>query len=284
MQNSAALRELKQQDDHRWLNDVSSVPVQQCLGHLQTAFKNFFQGRAKYPNFKRKSGHQAAQYTTSAFRWDGEQRRLAKQTKPLKIRWSRRLTGKPSTVTVSRDPAGRYFVSILVEEDTTLLPVINQVSGLDLGLKDVVVTSEGGRSGNPRNTEKHAQRLAKYQRRMAKKKKGSKNRNKLTRKVARIHAKIADCRREFTHQLTTKLIRENQVICLESLAVKNMVRHPMLAKAIHDANWGELVRQLLYKAHWYGRTVVLIDRWFPSSKRCSECGYTLPKLDLETRF
>lgn len=283
LQNSALLTGWKKEPEHLWLNEVSSVPLQQSLRHLQTAYRNFFQGRAKYPRFKKKDGCQSAEYTTSAFKWDGVSLKLAKQAEPLNIRWSRRFSGKPTTVTVSRDPAGRYFVSLLVEETMALLPVVNATVGIDVGIKDVVVTSEGVVSGNPRHTAKHAVRLAKYQRRLARKQKGSKNRRKAKLKVARVHAKIADCRRDFTHKLTTTLIRENQTICVENLAVKNMVKNPTLAKSINDANWGELVRQLEYKADWYGRTVVAIDRWYPSSKRCSCCGYTLDQLDLATR-
>ena len=186
-------------------------------------------------------------------------------------------------MTVSRDPAGRYFVSLLVEEAVALLPAVNMAIGIDIGIKDVVVTSEGAASGNPLHTAKHAARLAKYQRRLARKQRGSNNRRKAKLKVARVHAKITDYRKDFTHKLTTALIGENQVICVENLAVKNMVKNPALAKSINDANWGELVRQLEYKAGWHGRTVVAIDRWFPSSKRCSCCGYTLAKLDLATR-
>lgn len=283
LQNSALLTTWKKEPECVWLNKVSSVPLQQCLRHLQTGYKNFFQGRAKYPNFKKKDGHQSAEYTTSAFKWDGESLKLAKQAEPLDIRWSRRFEGKPTTITVSRVPSGRYFVSFLVEEDRALLPVVNAVIGIDVGIKDVVVDSNGVASGNPRYTAKYAAKLAKYQKRLAKKQQGSKNRRKAKLKVARVHAKIADCRMDFTHKLTTTLINENQVICVENLAVKNMVKNPTLAKSISDANWGELVRQLEYKAGWYGRTVVSIDRWFPSSKRCSSCGYTLDKLDLVTR-
>lgn len=283
LQNSALLTGWKKEPETPWLNEVSSVPLQQVLRHLQTGYSNFFKGRAKYPNLKKKGGPQSAGYTTSAFKWDGETLKLAKQAEPLNIRWSRRFAGKPSTVTVSKDAAGRYFVSILVEENIASLPVVNSTVGIDVGVKDVVVTSDGMASGNPRFTKRNAAKLAKYQRRLAKKQKGSNNRRKAALKVAQVHAKIADTRRDFTHKLTTTLIRENQVICVENLAVKNMVKTPTLAKSIHDANWGELVRQLEYKAAWYGRTVIAIDRWFPSSKRCSCCGYTLPTLDLSTR-
>ncbi|MBK8168658.1 MAG: transposase [bacterium] len=283
LQNSALLTAWKKEPERLWLNEVSSVPLQQTLRHLQAAYRHFFQGRAKYPTFKKKDGHQSAEYTASAFKWDGASLKLAKQAEPLAIRWSRPFKGHPTTVTVSRDPSGRYFVALLIDETVALLPVVNAVVGIDAGIKDVVVTSEGVASGNPRHTAKHAARLAKYQRRLARKQKGSNNRRKAKRKVARVHVKIAECRKDFTHKLTTALIRENQVICVENLAVKNMVKNPTLAKAIGDANWGELVRQLAYKAAWYGRTVVAIDRWFPSSKRCSSCGYTLPKLDLATR-
>jgi len=283
LQNSALLTEWKKEPEHIWLNEVSSVPLQQVLRHLQTGYKNFFQGRAKYPNFKKKEGHQSAEYTTSAFKWDGESLKLAKQDDPLNIRWSRRFEGRPTTVTVSRVPSGRYFISILVDEKIDLLPVVNSVVGIDVGIKDVVITSDGVASGNPRYTAKYAAKLAKYQKRLAKKQKGSNNRRKAKAKVARIHEQIADCRRDFTHKLTATLINENQVICVENLAVKNMVKNPTLAKSISDANWGELVKQLEYKASWRGRTVVAIDRWYPSSKRCSICGYTLDKLDLATR-
>lgn len=285
-QMSSALTALKKQEEHLWLNDVSSVPTQQALRHLDRAILNFFEGRADYPTFKKKHGPQSAEYTRSAFTWDGTHLTLAKMETPLDIHWSRPLPKgcKPSTVTVSKDCANRYFVSILVEEDIKHLPVINKRIGLDLGLKSMVVTSDGHTYGNPKVFAKDEKKLAKAQRRHAKKQKGSKNRRKAQLKVARIHARITDRRRDYQHKLSTKIIRENQVVCVESLSVKNMVKNHSLAKAISDVGWSEFVRQLEYKAAWYGRTLVKIDKFYPSSKRCFDCGHILETLTLDIRF
>jgi putative transposase len=267
---------------------VSSVPPQQALRHLDRAFRNFFEGRAKYPALHKKRGTQAAEYTTSAFRWDTESQclTLAKLEEPLAIRWSRPLPdgAQPSTVTVTRDTAGRYFVSLLVEGEIAPLPIAPAPAvGLDLGLHDTVVLSSGEKVGTPRFFHGDARRLAKAQRRLAKKQLDSKNRAKARRKVARIHARIADRRRDFLHKRSTRIIRENQTICVESLQVKAMVRHPTLAQANSDVGWGEFVRQLTYKAAWYGRTLVSVDTWYPSSKRCSDCGHELGSLSVATR-
>jgi putative transposase len=284
---SAALTTLKQQPDTTWLNEVSSVPTQQALRHLDKAFRNFFEGRAKYPTFHKKRSAQSAEYTTSAFRWDAEQRMLtlAKMEGPLRIHWSRPLPhgAIPTTVTLSRDIAGRYFVSILLEDEIAPLPPVDTQVGIDLGLYDMVVLDSGEKVGNPRYFQAYEKRLANAKRRLAKKKIGSRNRDKARRTVARIHARIADRRRDFTHKLSTRLIRENQTICIESLQVKAMAKHPTLAKAIHDVGWGEFVRQMEYKAAWYGRTLVRIDKWYPSSKRCSACGHILDSLSLDIR-
>ncbi|WP_302847838.1 RNA-guided endonuclease TnpB family protein [Azotobacter beijerinckii] len=208
---------------------------------------------------------------------------LAKCDEPLAIRWSRPLPCEPSTVTISRDSAGRYFVSCLCGFEPETLPVVPKTLGIDLGLKDLFVTSEGERFGNPRHTAKYASRLALAQRRLSRKQLGSKNRAKARRKVARIHAKISDCRADGLHKLSRRLINENQVVCAETLAVKNMICNPKLSKAIADAGWGEFVRQLEYKGGWAGRQIVQIDRWYPSSKRCSCCGHTLERLPLDVR-
>jgi putative transposase len=203
----------------------------------------------------------------------------------LAIRWSRPLPegAIPTTVTVTRDAAGRYFVSLLVEAEIAPLPPAPAAVGADLGLYDVVTLSTGEKTGNEHFFRKEEKRLARLQRRHARKRKGSKNREKARRRVAKLHVRIADRRRDFQHKLSTRLIHENQVICVESLAVKQMLQHPTLAKAIADVGWGELLRQLDYKAAWYGRTLIRIDRWYPSSKTCSECGLVLEHLDLDER-
>jgi putative transposase len=170
-----------------------------------------------------------------------------------------------------------------VEEAVAPLPATSVVVGVDLGLTDVVTRSTGEKTGNQRFFQQGERRLARLQRRHARKRKGSKNREKARRKVAKLHARIADRRRDFQHQLTTRVIRENQTICVESLAVKQMVQHPTLSKAIADVGWGEILRQLEYKAAWYGRTLVKIDRWYPSSKICSACGWVVEDLDLDER-
>jgi len=255
------------------------------LRHLDKAFKHFFEGRAKYPTFKKKQNSQSATYASNAFKWDGAALILAKINEPLDIHWHRALPkdAKPSSVTVTKDCTNRYFVSILVEDSIEHLPVVNKQVGLDLGITSMVVLSTGERVGNPKFFAKDEKRLAKAQRRHAKKKKGSKNRNKARLKVARIHVRIQDRRRDYQHKLSTRIVHENQVICVESLTVKNMVKNPKLAKAISDVGWGEFVRQLEYKSEWYGRTLVKIDRFYPSSKTCSACQHVLDSLTLDIR-
>lgn len=284
-ETSAALTALKKDPEFVWLNEVSSVPVQQALRHLQAAFGNFFAKRAKYPAFKCKDGPQSAVYTASAFKWDGKVLKLAKMAAPLAVRFSRTLprAAKVTTVTVSKDAAGRYFVSMLCDDAVEPKAEAAGKVGIDLGLTHFAILSTGEKVAAPNTFRKHEAKLAKLQRRLAKKQKGSARRAKAKRKVARLHAKVADARRDFLHKLSTRLINENQVIAIESLAVSNMQKNRHLAKSISDASWAEFVRQLEYKAHWYGRTLVGIDRWYPSSKRCSDCGHTVSKLPLSVR-
>jgi len=284
-QLAVMLTELKKQEEVAWLAFVSSVPLQQSLRHLATAFRNFFEGRAEYPTFHKKHAVQSATYAANAFTWDGKQLTFAKMDTPLDIHWSRPLPKgcKPTTVTLSKDCANRYFVSLLVEEDIKHLPVVKKQVGLDLGLKSMLITSDGHTYGNPKFFAKDEKKLAKAQRRHARAKKGGKNRRKAQLKVARIHARMADRRKDYQHKLSTQIIRENQVVCVESLSVKNMLQNHSLAKAISDVGWSEFIRQLAYKAEWYGRTLVRIDKWYPSSKRCFDCGHILDSLTLDVR-
>ena len=285
-QTSAMLTEWKKQDDLQFLNEVSCVPLQQGLRHLQTAFTNFFAGRAKYPNFKKKRNGGSAEFTKSAFRWRDGQVLLAKCSEPLNIRWSRRLPSGciPCTVTVRLTPSNQWFLSLQFDDptDETLTPVENEV-GVDVGVSSLITQSNGQKVANPKTFNRHYKKLRRAQKALNRKQKGSCNRDKARRKVARLHQKISDSRKDHLHKLTTQLVRENQTIAVEDLSVKNMVKNHKLARAISDAAWGELVRQLEYKCQWYGRTLVKIDRFFPSSKRCGSCGYIVDKLPLTVR-
>jgi putative transposase len=280
---SNALTKLKKDPEKPWLKQVSAVPLQQGLRHLNTAFGNFFAGRSKYPRFKKKNNRQSAHYAPNAFKWRDGKLTLAKMFQPLKIRWSRHFTGEPKSVTVSKDPSNRYFVSFLVEEELERWSKSEGKIGVDLGVKDVMVTSTGFASGNPKHYQKRFSRLKTLQRRLAKKQKGSNNRYKTRLKIAKLHVKITDCRKDFLHKLTTRLVRENQAIYTETLAVKNMMANHKLAKAIADCGWGEALRQFQYKCKWHDRGLGAIDRWFPSTKRCNPCGHILDKLPLNVR-
>lgn len=285
--SSARLTELKKTDEFVWLNDVSSVPLQQSLRHLQTGFLNFFAGRTGYPSFKAKHHHRdSAEYTKSAFRWDQvtQQLTLAKMKTPLPIRFSRHVPAEPTTITISRDPSGRYHVSMLVETEVTELDdAPNDAIGIDMGITTFATLSTGEKVANPRYHQADMDRLARAQRDLARKQKGSKNRGKAAQRVARIHARIADRRRDHHHQLSTRLVRENQTIVVEDLNLRGMVTNRHLSRAISDVGWGQFASMCEYKSDWYGRDFVKIDRWFPSTRRCSNCGHIGPKLDLSIR-
>ncbi|MEV5826186.1 RNA-guided endonuclease TnpB family protein [Spirillospora sp. NPDC052242] len=283
---SSALTGWKKTGELAFLNEVSSVPLQQALRHLQAAFVAFFDKRAKYPRFKsRKKSRASAEYTRSAFKWRGGELTLAKMSGPLDVVWSRPLPegAEPSTVTVSRDGAGRWFVSLLCEDRITRLDSVDGAVGIDAGVTSLVTLSTGEKIANPRHERRDRERLARAQKVLARKCKGSKNRDKARRRVARVHARIADRRRDFLHKLSTRLVHENQVVVIEDLDVRNMVRNHNLARAISDAAWRQLRTMLEYKAGWYGRELVVIDRWFPSTRTCSECGTIAEKTPLNVR-
>ncbi|MFI6888293.1 RNA-guided endonuclease InsQ/TnpB family protein [Streptosporangium canum] len=287
-QANAYLTAMKATDELAWLNEVSSVPLQQAIRHQQVAFTNFFAGRAKYPRYKSRTGRQSAEYTRSGFRYREGQLFLAKMDVPLASVWSwpdiDPASINPTTVTVSRDPCGRWYVSFAVETaDPDQAPATGAMVGVDMGIKDFAVTSDGEKVANPRHLAKRERNLARYQRRMARKKRGSANRGKAKAKVARAHRKVAASRADFLHRTSTRLVRDHDVIVVEDLAVKNMVRNRSLAKAISDSGWGTFRNMLEYKSARYGRHLIVIDRWYPSSKTCSACGHLLAELSLSTR-
>ena len=287
-QANAYLTAMKRDPDLAWLKQVSSVPLQQAIRHQQVACTNFFAKRAGHPRFKSRTGRQSAEFTRSGFRYRDGRLFLAKMDTPLAFTWSwpgiDPASIEPTTVTVSRDPCGRWYVSLAVEvADPEQLPVTGAVAGVDLGIKDFAVTSGGVKIPNPRKLARRAQALARYQRRLARCQKGSANRAKAKAKVARAHRKVRASRTDFLHRTSARLVRDHDLIVIEDLAVKNMVRNRSLAKAISDCGWGTFRRMLAYKAARAGRHLIVTGRWYPSSKTCSACGHLLAALSLTTR-
>ena len=280
------LTQWKRDPDTVWLAEPSKGPLQAALRHLQDAYSRFWSKQTGYPKFKRKGKtRDSATYFRNCFTYRDGQLKLAKQTEPLDIRWSRPLPegADPSQVTVSRDSAGRYHISILVEDTITPHAPTGTTVGIDAGITTLYALSTGEKIANPRHEKKDREKLAWAQRQMAKKQRGSRNRDKARRKVARIHARIADRRRDHLHKLSTRLVRENQVIAIEDLSVRNMVKNRSLARAISDASWVQFRTMLEYKADWFGREVIAIDRFYPSSKTCSACGMLQNSMPLNIR-
>lgn len=287
-QTDRALTAMKRDPVLAFLNEVSSVPLQQALRHQHTAFTAFFEKRARYPRFKSRRSRQSAHCTRSAFTLRGGVLRLAKMAAPLRYIWSwpdADVTGlDPAMVIVSREPDGRWYVTFTLDTNAPQpLEETGRAVGVDLGLTDFAVTSAGERIANPRHLERKARRLTRYQRRLARCQNGSANRAKAAAKVARAHRKVRHARADFLHRTSTRLVRDNDVIVIEDLNVSGLVRNRHLARSISDCGWGEFRRQLAYKCQRYGRRLVVIDRWYPSSKTCSACGHQLAELSLSTR-
>jgi putative transposase len=283
-----ALTAMKRAPGLTFLSEVSSVPLQQALRHQHTAFTAFFARRARHPRFKSRRSRQSAHYTRSAFSICGGVLRLAKTDAPLEFVWSWPdvdVTAlDPTMVVVSREQDGRWYVTFMIDgDDPEPLKLTGHAVGVDLGVKDFAVTSDGQRIENPRHLARKARNLARYQRRLARKQKASANRAKAAAKVARAHRKVRNARRDFLHRASTRLVRGNDLIAVEDLNVAGLVRNRHLARAISDCGWGEFRRQLAYKCARYGRDLVVIDRWYPSSKTCSACGHLIAELSLSTR-
>lgn len=275
----------KKEEETKWLAEVSITPLQQSVCNLEVAFQNFFAKRAKYPTFKRKNSGGSCRFTVSSFRIKEGAVWLAKTSEPLNVIWSRPLPedSSPSQCTVRLTPAGEWYISFLCDVETEKLPVVDKHIGVDMGLTSLVVTSDGELIANPKPYKVHKRKLAHAQKHLARKQKGSQNRQKAKRRVARIHRKISDIRKDQLHKLTTRLVRENQSIAIEDLAVRNMLKNHCLAGSISDVGWSMLKSMLEYKCQWYGRELRVVDRWFPSSKTCSDCGHVVEKMPLTVR-
>lgn len=282
LKTNAMLTALKREPEFAWLNEVSCVPLQQALRHLDNAYSKFFRKITCYPRFRSKYGPQTAEFTKSGFRYRDGKLNLAKMAEPLKVVWSRILPESPSTVTVIREPDGRWYVACRFNREVKPLVGGKEV-GIDLGLTHFATLSTGEKIDNPRYLVKNQKKLAHLQRRAAKKQKGSKNRAKANLKVARAHSAVRHARQDFLHKLSTRIVSENQVIAVEDLCIKGMLRSKLHSRSVSDVAWGEFVRMLWYKSAWYGRNLVKIDRWFPSTKTCSCCGSTGHKLSLSDR-
>ena len=281
------LTRLKKEFEKDWLKTPSAVPLQYALRHLERAFKNFWAGRAKFPKYKKKRNKHSAHYSRNAFYFCEETKtlRIAKMKQPLDVRYSKNFEGCPSTVILSQEPSGEYYVTMLVEEKRKPLKKTNKMVGVDLGVSTMATCSDGTTFENPRALKRVEVQLRKEQRLLSRRKRGNKktpssNRyNKKRIRVAKLNKKARDIRLDATHKMTRSLINENQVICIEDLSVSNMVKRRkgkrnFLAKHVLDVSPYEVRRQLEYKAEQAGREVIVIDRFFPSTKLCSSCGET----------
>ena len=278
---SARLTVLKRTSARSWLNEVSAVVLQQALADLNTAYRNFFASRhgtrkgprVEWPRFRSRKDHrQAIRFTANArFRILPNGRLRLPKVGDVPVRWSRPLPSEPSSVTVIKDAAGRYFASFVVQAEPGALPQTAPVAGIDLGLSHFAVFSDGRKIAAPQFLRRAEKLLQRRQRDLSRTDMGSRNRDKARVRAARAHARVADARRDFHHQLSTALIRENQAVAVEDLAVKALGRTRM-AKSIYDAGWSSFVGMLEYKARLYGRTFIKIGRFQPTSQTCSACG------------
>jgi len=287
---SARLTQIKKTDERKWLADVSSVPLQQALRNFDKAYSNFFdsrtgkrKGRAMgTPRFKKKSSRQSAEFTKAAFSIEGREVYLAKigNLKPI---WSRELPSEPSSVTIIKDCANRYFLSFVVEIQPEPLPNNGQSVGVDLGIKTFATLDTEEKIDAPKPLKKQLKRLRKIQRNLSRKQKGSKRREKARIRVAKLHARIKDTRTDFLHKLSTSLIRENQTVILEDLNTSGLLKNRRLSRAISDLGWRQFRTFLEGKAEKYGREFRTISRWEPTTQRCSCCGEIGGKKELSVR-
>ena len=273
---------LKKDEQFSWLTEVNSQSLQQTLKDLESAFVRFFKKLGGFPVFKKKRNRQSFRVPQH---WSITHNGMLKLPKmqPIKMVQHRELEGKPTSVTVSKTATGKYYASILVDYPTKEAPLNGGKIGADLGLKDFLITSEGKKYPNPKFYKRALKRLKRLQRSLSRKAKGSSNRNKQRKLVAKVHEKVANQRLDMQHKLSLQLTCDNQVVAVEDLHIKGMVKNHKLAQAISDASWGQFLIMLEYKGKLYGCEIRKLDRFFPSSKRCSQCGYIQENLTLDIR-
>jgi putative transposase len=275
------LTTLKANEFH-WLGEVNAQVLQQSIQNLESSFGNFFRKKCKFPKFKKKSNHQSFR-VPQGIKLKGDRLQIFKFKEGIPIHLHRKLEGKIKSVTISKTPTDKYFASILMEVPKKTKDKTRKSIGVDLGVTDFIVTSDGEKVKNPNFNRNLKSKLAKAQKHLSRKTKGSNRYKRQRKKVARIHEKITNSRNDFQHKLSTRLITEYDMISLESLAVKNMVKNRSLAYSISDSSWGSFVSMLEYKAKWYGKKVNKIDRFYPSSKTCYDCNFIIDKLPLSVR-
>jgi putative transposase len=279
-----AMTQLKTTPECVWLNEVSSVVLQQSLRDLQVSFSNFFAKRTKYPAFKKKESRQSANYTQVGFTFNA-QNKILKLAKigAVKVKWSRKRIPVPSSVRVIRTASGKFFVSMVVEVEQKTLLKTGELIGIDFGVSRLATLSNGERVANPKHGSKQQRKLAFCQKQLARKKKGSKRRELAKIRVAKVHEKISNCRTDSMHKFSTEIVKRFDVICVEDLNLRGMVKNHNLSRSLSDASIGTAIRMIEEKAERYGKEVVKIDRWYPSSKTCSVCGHVVDKLPLSIR-
>ena len=280
--NSASLTQMKKLPEYVWLKQVNSQAIQASLRDLDVAYNRFFHKTSAFPRFKSRRDKQSFKVPQSVS-LDEQGLWIPKFKQAIRVKVHRPLQGEILYATVSRNQNGDYYVSITVEYEHQPLPKTDKTVGFDLGLKDLVVCSDGTRFPALKQNKKYQKQLAYRQQQLARKTKGSNRSNKQRVKVARLYQRMSDTRNNYLHNISSKLVNENQVICFESLAVRNMVKNHCLAGAISDVAWGELTRQVKYKSDWNGRSAVQVDRFYPSSKTCFGCGYIHQDLKLSDR-
>jgi putative transposase len=284
------ITQAKQTPERSWLSGPSNVVLQQSVRDLDQAFRNWWASlkgkrkgpKVRPPRFKKRRGAQSIRFMSHVFR-TGERSLTLSKIGPVPIEWSRDLPSAPSSVTVIRDASGRYFASFVVEVEPTPLPTKGNAVGIDLGLASLAVTSAGEKIAPPKFLRSALKRLRRLQRNLKHKQKGSNRLAAARRQVAKLHATIVDKRLDFLHQLSTRIIRENQTVVLEDLNVSGMLKNRKLARSIADAGWRQFRTLLESKAEQYGRQVVVINRWLPTSQLCSTCGHQDGKKELSIR-